>query len=569
LIGLDPDQIRLNIGCGLNSAKMKFARKPEPDSHNDVLIGSSITGCFCHIQPDSIPMLTSPYAYSSLTPILPLSSHLLSGASSSIARTPFPLLVDIFHPDISAENLAPDKCAKCGAYLTSETGCPFCTDSELPSTFISFPAPSPSTPLFVFLVTGNTTDLFFDGILNFPHPFLLLRYEEHFIYYQLVKSEFREFHILDSPIPPNAIISKVGSAKRPTFPVSESRWAHFNELIPQLRPLLPASELYHLVLVNSLPHTCLEEFEFEDMTVSLLSTNALNCSCKEICQCSGGYFLPNSYSLTIPNLFTVVSKSIRLPNSFVESSNKMLLFPGNLAIFGGLCMGSSRATTNLQIVLQTNTHIFCFSTSLESRSGAKNFLRDMATPNLLLVPNAREVFKTLLKESSGDAESLFVPYALKYFLLFPELTSHKSLPDVLVMRPFVVQLLPSLKIPEMVSSSICANLSVHCVLFERSIYVWVGFDVPAETWMAVIGAEKPPRSTAFEIIDVDEGFSSELWVTIRSMRALLAPFRLPVVVVPSESGKRPELLEILAVDRTLKENLLLQRYAEIGRHILL
>jgi hypothetical protein len=289
-----------------------------------------------------------------------------------------------------------------------------------------------------------------------------------------------------------------------------------------------------------------------------------------MCESQGGYFLPNSYSLNIPGLLSVSRTSLRTSDGVSEAKANTLLFPGNSLVFDSLAAGSNRPKTTIQIIVETNSRIFCFSESISSRSGLRSFLYETSTPNFLLVPKSREIFKDLLRDYSAGTDSFLIPHSLKYFMLFPELQlPRRTLPHVLTMRPFVVQILPVLRVPDFICSTICANLSILCVLFERVIYVWIGSDISKQTWMSVVGTEKSPRSTSFEIVDVPEEFTSDLWVCIRSIRKLLLPYRVPVIVVPSESGKRPELLQILDCDRTVKENMLLLRFSEIGRAILL
>jgi hypothetical protein len=104
---------------------------------------------------------------------------------------------------------------------------------------------------------------------------------------------------------------------------------------------------------------------------------------------------------------------------------------------------------------------------------------------------------------------------------------------------------------------------VLLIVYENVMYVWVGVEVKRETWPELIGVPWPGSSASFGLPEVE--CESALWVSIRSIRRLFGGLYVPVVVVPSESGKRMELLKILSHDYTEAENNLVKKYTAVAR----
>jgi hypothetical protein len=109
---------------------------------------------------------------------------------------------------------------------------------------------------------------------------------------------------------------------------------------------------------------------------------------------------------------------------------------------------------------------------------------------------------------------------------------------------------------------------VLLVLYERAIYVWVGCGLTREVLGRVLGVEPASMSVSFEVTEVGESVVTDLWTSVRSIRRLFLPVWIPVIVVPSESGKRVQLIEILECDEVKGANLVLQRYGELAKSVI-
>jgi hypothetical protein len=193
----------------------------------------------------------------------------------------------------------------------------------------------------------------------------------------------------------------------------------------------------------------------------------------------------------------------------------------------------------------------------------------MATPNLLLCQSCHKYFNEMVVQHSRSAQQSYhvcIPFSLRYIPSFPALNWERLvIGRVLAMRPFVIQVLPVLRVPEIISAGLCTSMSLLVVLYEDVIYVWVGVELGKAVWDEMIGAKCVSISTSFTIVDVHPDFSSDLWVSIRSIRQLYAPFEMPVIVIPSESGKRSELCMVLSHDEKGNCSVLRKRFAELAR----
>jgi hypothetical protein len=246
------------------------------------------------------------------------------------------------------------------------------------------------------------------------------------------------------------------------------------------------------------------------------------------------------------------------------------LFPGTfLVVNPSLPAISAAPNAIIEIQIQTDEFDFYFTRTFGSASGVTGFVYSMATPNLLLTEAPQVYFAALMRMYSKSNDSLTIPFSLKYFMLLsPRFGPKRVVSKCLTARPFVIQMLPMFRVPNVISSSLCTSASVLLVLFESTVYIWIGSDLGQEVWREIVGVEGSSVSRSFEVFDIDEGFASNLWVAIRSLRRLFAPLHLPVIVIPSESGRRVELVEVLDCDDKNGVNLVLQRYCELSRSIL-
>jgi hypothetical protein len=546
---------------------MEFSSFREPDSQNDVIIRCQGSGSSWQVPISSVPTLRAPYAFFSQDPLLPLSDTFLLRADSSLKALQFPILLDLFHSKIELLSASAPRCHQCQGYQPDLSDCPFCQHSSVAPSFWRFPATDPVPELFAFCLIGDIPQLFIDFLPNFAHPFVLLRYDGHFISYQAVQGELREFHLIDDcEIPPSAVIS-TAIPPLPPFRPSTLKKADLSLLVPRLTAMLASLEgVIHLIVLNSLPHTCLTDFSHPTMTFSFMTRNCVNCECKNACQRSGGAYLPHSSFFSPRGFLSVRRVSVLCNGTRTESKTSALLFPGTFLVVNSLLATVTAPIVSVQIEVETATSVFCFSRSFAAQPGLTNFLSSISTPNLLAAASARDFFTTLLKLHSKSKDSICLPFSLKYFLLFrDDFAAIRVFPSVFSSRPFAVQIIPVLRVPDFISPSLCTTRSVLLVLLERAIYVWIGVELGVDKWRAA-GIEPVSTASSFEVTDV--GAATDLWTTIRSIRALCAPLWIPVIAVPSESGKRVSLLEALDCDELVGSNLVLQRYGELARLVI-
>ena len=546
---------------------MEFGRVFEPDPGNDVAIACKPSALSCQIQSSAVPLMRTLHAIEFKDPVLPLAQHVLKNPDSVMKKVSFPFLVDLYHAGVVKSEAKPRKCEKCRALVTGEA-CPFCSDREAPPCYVSWPRKSAKEPVFVFLVVGNTTDLFYEGIRNFPHPMILMRYEESFVFYRVENGHFREYHMIEEcELASSAVMRAIGDVKLPKFPDTKLYRVDLKAVVERLIEMLPdVNNVFHVVVFNSLPHTCIDGVpEKPGVTVSVLSTNCINCNCVNVCERTGGHFLPHTYSVNMSGIQTVCRHSIRTRDVNLESREAVFLYPGQLLVQNGMPVWTNKQFVNAQIIVKTNDTGYCFTLSLKSEIGMKTLMYEMAVPNLLLTEKPVEFFTHMLQSCTHTAETLNVPHSLRYFMLFPPYApTQRTISSVMSTRPFVVQFKPTLRVPDIVSARLCTTLTVMLILHRSTIYVWVGSDIPKSTWLELIGVENNTSSTSFEIVDMPPTFASPLWQCIRSLRQLLQPHQAPVIIIPSESGRRDQILQILAVDQINNENTLLNKYGALA-----
>lgn len=546
---------------------MEFVRVPAPDPGNDTAIACSSNGISCQIQAAAVPALKTVNAIETADPILPLSQNLLKNPDHTMKSMTFPLLVDLFHRSIIRSETKPPRCTKCRAFITNGE-CPFCTNNFSEMSCVSWARSTVQKPVFVFLVVGNTTELFYSGLRNFPHPMILLRYDGSFVFYRVERGHFREYHMIEEcALGSSAVMREIGEVSIPEFPPSTLSKIDLKNIVGQVISMLPeTNSAFHVIVISSLPHTCLEGIpEKPNVTVSVLSTNAAFCDCARVCERTGGHFLPHAYSMNIPDMKTVLRHTIKTNDVSIESREASLLYPGQFLVVRGMQSWTKRPFVNVQVVVKTNDAGYCFTFGLKSEVGVKTFMYSMSVPNLLLTERPIEFFTHMLKSCTHTEATLNVPHSLRHFMLFPAYSAQRrAIGSVMTTRPFVVQFKPTLRVPEIVTARLCTTLTVMLVLHYSTIYVWVGADVSRETWMEMIGVENNSKSTSFEIADMPESFTSPLWVSIRSIQGLLYPYRAPVIIVPGESGRRAQIIQILSVDQVDNENTLLNKYGELA-----
>ena len=60
---------------------------------------------------------------------------------------------------------------------------------------------------------------------------------------------------------------------------------------------------------------------------------------------------------------------------------------------------------------------------------------------------------------------------------------------------------------------------------------------------------------------------NELWKAIRIIQSQFPSIYIPIIAVPSESGRRTEIVELLRCDSMNGENILLRRFGDLARAI--
>lgn len=562
---------------------MNFSPIQLPETNNDVVIGCNLSGIICHIQNSAVPVLNKPYFYKSQTPILPLSDHMAEPGNNYLKNLPFTLLCDIFHDKVCHYEGPPALCPKCSAYLPLEsfpsgTGlCPFCNNSEMPDSFVSFPNKI-KEPQFLFLLIGNATDYFYNSIKSFPYPLLLMTYNDHFIMCQYKNERFSQIHLLDSEIPPNSFSKFPADKEIPHFSDSTMYKVDFNQIFNELKIALPNSESelpLNIVVFSNVPHTCLEEtYDFiPNTTLTICSMNTFICNCNKICYKTGGLFLPHTQNFKIPYLTQIISTTVRHGNAIEleEDRSLSIVFPGIYLVNDKLPSESYSKVNPIQIVIEASKRTYCFSTTYYTQTGLKPFLYSASMPNMMIsLEEANLNFsEILINYSKSLSDGLLIPNSLKYTLLFPKLSPRRTMHCILTNRPFVYQIEPVLHPIDFISESICTTISIILILYENTIYVYVGSEVKKDKWKDVIGASPMSHMISFEIVNVDESFQSDLWTLIRAIRAIYYPYIIPVIVVPNESGRRVQLMQILDIDYTNGSNNVYKMYGDIARKALL
>ena len=587
---------------------MDFSSIDQPDTGNDVSIECKISGITCQIQNFAVPTLQKPFYFNSQNPIIPLSKNMIDNGDKSVKELPFPFLCNIFHEKIIRLDSTPSKCPKCGAYLpltsfpTGSSFCPFCSPENMKSTnfidsFVSFPN-NISVPKFIFLLVGNATDYFYDSINSFEYPLILLTYSnEHFIMCHYKNGKFFQDHLFESEISPTSFSIFPNDKKVPHFPESTLFKAELDKILEELFNILPRNEdlannPVHIVLFNTTLHSCIHSFNVPNdlnVTLSLCSTNAWKCDCNNVCLESGGFLLPFSQIFNIPHMKQILNSSIRFnknsisfanetnsnivgQSQIVEYNKPALVFPGYYYIQNGLkSVYNSKNPNYIQIIINATEQTYCFSISINSQTGMKSFLYEASLPNMLLAVSSGECsFANILRIYSNSLkEGLLIPHSLRYALLFPKLTPRRTIHQVLSHRPFVYQILPVLRPVDFVSSSICTNISILVILYENTICVYVGNEVTKATWESVIGVPPSSQMMSFELFDADPSFQSDLWTIIRAIRKMYFPYKIPIIVIPNESGRRVQLMQIMELDINKGSNEVYKAYGEIARSVLM
>lgn len=548
---------------------MEFSVHHEPEEGTDVIIGYDRKGDSFQLHGSSVPILNFPYGFDSEQPILPLSKNLIQNSVKFLKGVTFPIYCNIFHEKIQKIDYEMRKCERCGAYLSeSDFKCRFCEQSDVETCFtkIENNEKDKCDPLFLFITIGNLSEDFYKNMEMFKYRFILMCYDKKgFTVLQKMGKRIGFLSLLDAEIPPNSIFKMHDGLKIPHFPISDKNGFKMDSIFKKLKPLISSIDQFlNIVIVSNVSHTCLtNNFDIPNASLSILSSNTTRCACCDVCYKTNGFYFPYSENLSIPGLCEVYSSSIRFGKKYIQLNDHSLLIHGFHLIFDQMPVFSISESMPVQIIIKTNSYVYCFTTTFKSKPGLKSFLYESSLPNMLTAFGAnKESLKSLILQSMTK-ETITIPYSLRYFMYFPTISNRRTINSVLSMRPFVVQFLPSLKIPEFVSQSLFSNISLLLILYESTLYIYIGNDVKKETWEKELGVIPSSFNESFELKGISNDFQSDLWKTIRSIKRMYEPYEIPIIVVPNESGRRVQLYEALSCDIVNGNNLIYQRYADL------
>lgn len=559
----------------------------QPDSGMDCIVYFKRKSVFSSINPNSVQTLQQPYNFFFPKPILPLSSYIIKNPPYEFKSVPFPILINLFNEQFQKINKNElYQCPNCHSKFHSSIPeqCPFCHPSclsKVPSSYL-ITTKEQSTiknDIFIIIIAGDQPDVFYESFLHFQHKYILISYDDnHFTI--LTKrsssngSTFQQITLLDSnfSIPSSYILEHV-NATLPHFPPSKSHKVDLNTIISSFPSLqLLQSNYFHFCFFTTIPHFDLQEFNIPNATVSVFSNNSMDCDCSSLCESTGGFFIPFIHSLcfgynsSFNDLIFVRSISFQSPIAHSHLDKPTLIYPGRYLIDKTLLASDTSKVPfiNFQIEIETNDSLYIISGSFEKQRGIREFLSQASLPNFLI---ASEIEKIIAKYSESG-ESIAFPNSLRHSPLFKQFYSPMSFQNINVIdrfmwkRPFVWQIQPTIRVPEYLSSQMATTLSVFLIIYKSVIYIWMGSELKVKDWEELIGRKPEPNNISFELSD--QGFNSILWTAIRELRQY---FPFPVIIVPGESGRRVQLVEILSVDWKDGNNLILNSLAQIANLI--
>ena len=562
------------------------------------------------ISVNNIPLIKRPQTIESELPVLPLCKTFIKTAPSNISRMTFPFLIDVFHKEIEEVTETPQICPKCGAFLPFQSftngipsQCPFCTSfTECSPSYIKFPKNKNqiSKVIYIFVIIGNIHSGFYDYLEHFENDFILCQYTDHLTFLKQNRNGgYSTLECFESEMPPS--IRMRNATKIPMFPAVDIRKSDFNEILRQVEISVPDfGGIRHIVFVNDLPHTCLTEFNLKNATFSLLSSNSIKCSCRDSCNTFGGFFLANH--ITMPaSMNEIKNISIKSSNGNFSHNDKRLslIAPGYFCLENSLPFISKVDSQILQIVVELNDSFVVSTFTMKSQEGIHTVLREVEFPNFMLAIAKNNVtLEQFAVDYNQTKEVIELPSSLSYITHFKPLFGYNEIPRVisrvLSQRPFVFQFKPTVRVPNFISDEIISTISILLILYDSTIYIFIGGDVSRLEWKVVLGVQPSDSMMSFEIYDtqidsnnnINELYGgspkderdkrnredtikarNELWKAIRIIQSQFPSIYIPIIAVPSESGRRTEIVELLRCDSMNGENILLRRFGDLARAI--
>jgi len=505
----------------------------------------------------SISKLVSPHCITLNEPVVGLSNN----TTNSPLLTRFPFIFDIYHDKIIENNEEMICCDKCGAI--HNLFCPFCSKESFKEHSFSIFRKNTIESVFVFIVVGDVSNQILDSLLSFPFPFYLGQYNELFTFCKLSNNHYHHIKLVESEIPPDCLLSNPKS-HIPNFEPSKISRADFNMILSSLLTILPKMDSCHIVLVNSLPHECVKSSLPQGFSLSIINTNCIECDCSKVSRESGGLYLP--YAKSLPSKITAIqSISLQTQNGKETNVNPVLVFQGSLLTHISSIIQPTEYKQPIQIVVKSSNGVYVFTLSIGKACGIKTFLYNASMANFLLLPNfSTKAFGQLLSQYGESKKEIIIPFSLRYFPLYHSQVIGRTLLQFLSQRPFVYQILPSIKVQEYVTRNLVSSHTMFLMLYHSVFYIYVGNSVSSSDCLLFLGQAIPKNHESFPVSFSQRIPESPLWRQINEIQSKFNDYELPIMVVPNESGRRVELLDILECDEINGNNIIAQKYSEIA-----
>lgn len=529
----------------------------------DISIPYKVQTFNCQINKDHIPSLKKPFLIQNDSPIIGLSNCFIKNPTSTIQKMTFPFLIDTFNNNFKMIDNEPPKCPKCGAYFVNEA-CPICEKHDPShSSYVVFPNKI-DDGIYIFVLIGNVEESFYQKITKLKHKFVLCSYTDHLIFLSQSKSKFSLMDCFDSQMPPSIVLSDINDIPV-RLPQSNISKVDFNEIIDSINTAIPDTSITrNIVLINELPHKCAESFPLINATLSVMPTNTFRCQCRRICPLTGGFYMP--HNIELPEFVTQVNKiTLKTAETSIVNEKVHLTAPGFFSVIDGLSIQSSTSKT-IQISVERPGYTFLSTFTLNTVDGIHNFfLNANLVPFLIAKKDVQ--YSRILKEYGRNEGRIEMPSKLMFTYHFEKVfdASSCSVYRVFSRRPFLLQIKPTFRVPAFVSDEIISNMSILVILIDFALYIYVGGDVKRSDWKDIIGCEPDNGMSSFKVNDT--GLDNELWRSIRKIKQQFYTIDVPVIAVPSESGRRTEIIEELQLDCVNNDNQLARKFSEIANEI--
>ena len=522
--------------------------------NNDSLILFEKNNFKYKIKSNSIEYINFPLKIEN--PILPLSNLILENKIEFLNNISFPFLININNNSLIQKiNYEPKKCLNCNSFLLNEfEKCPFCQDSyEIKSSFF-YKNDFKKNPIFLFIIIGNNISLNF--LKDFKFPFYLCFYDNNFNFLYQKNNNFQLMTLIDDFNPNFYLINNLLKIPLINFN-NKLNNINLNELIIKLNNF--NFNFNNLILLINITHQCLKTFNYS-YSISIFFNQIIKCDCNNIINNSGGLYLPYYNEIDLINLNHIIStniqcilfKDFQIQNSLINQNygiihkiNKMIYFNKPLTF---------------QIQIQTFNKLYFFSFTLKTCKGLKSFLFESNLYNFLISINEND-YLNIIKNYNENKENLIIPNNLKTFLFYPLINLNKNISLIYSYKHFIIQIYPTLKIIDFSSEMLFSSDIILLILFNNIIYLFIGGNISRNLWDELIGIQPINISNSFEIF---ENKNSKLWEIINEIKfKFYNNNKIPIIIIPSESGKRIDLFYSFEFDIINFENLIYKKFNKL------